>query len=240
MDLVESFADDRLVTYCVHCAGGTETRDHCPSRMLLDKPYPENLPFLPSCASCNGGFSLDEEYFACLVECARTGSIEAVQRPKIRRTLEHSPALAARLMQARSVGDDGGISFAATQERVENVVLKLARGHAAFELSEPQYHRPSHVMIKPLHLLTAAEREHFEIPPEVSVWPEIGSRAMWRMVVVEDVVVFGPEWIDVQPGQYRYLAVAEQAVTIRFVVGEYLACEVIWDDWDAYGRIRTG
>jgi len=43
-------------------------------------------------------------------------------------------------------------------------------------------------------------------------------------------VVFGPEWIDVQPGQYRYLAVAEQAVMIRFVIGEYLACEVIWDD----------
>jgi len=55
---------------------------------------------------------------------------------------------------------------------------------------------------------------------------------MWRMVVVEDVVVFGPEWIDVQPGQYRYLAVAEQAVMIRFVVGEYLACEVIWDHDD--------
>jgi len=79
MDLVESFADDRLVAYCVHCAGGTETRDHCPSRMLLDKPYPENLPFLPSCTSCNRGFSLDEEYFACLVECARTGSVVGFQ-----------------------------------------------------------------------------------------------------------------------------------------------------------------
>jgi len=131
-------------------------------------------------------------------------------------------------MQARSVGDDG-ISFAAAQARVENVVLKLARGHAAFELSEPQYHEPSYVMIGPLHLLTAEERQYFETPPEVSVWPEIGSRAMQRMVVVDDAV-FSPEWIDVQPGQYRYLAVAEQAVVIRIVVGEYLACEVIWDD----------
>ena len=231
MDQLEPYADERSVAYCVHCAGGTDTRDHCPSRLLLDKPYPENLPLLPSCTSCNRGFSFDEEYFACLVECARTGSIEAVQRPKIRQTLEHSPALAARLMQARSVGDDGSIYFEADQDRVKNVVLKLARGHAAFELSEPQYSEPSHIMFKPLHLLTAAERQHFETPPGVSVWPEIGSRAMRRMVVVEDVV-FGPEWIDVQPDQYRYLAVAEQAVMIRFVVGEYLACEVIWDHND--------
>ncbi len=41
MDLVKPFADDRLVANCIHCAGDTETRDHCPSRMLLDKPYPE-------------------------------------------------------------------------------------------------------------------------------------------------------------------------------------------------------
>ncbi len=227
MDLVEPFADDRLVANCIHCADDTETRDHCPSRMLLDKPYPENLPFLPSCASCNRGFSLDEEYFACLVECARTGSIEAVQRPKIRRTLEHSPALAARLMQARSVGDDGSIFFAPEQDRVENVVLKLARGHAAFELSESQYDKPSHIMITPLHLLSEAKRQHFETPPEVSIWPEIGSRAMQRMVVAD-----APEWVDVQPGQYRYLVVVERAVMIRFVVGEYLACEVIWDHND--------
>ncbi len=231
MDRVESFADDRLVAYCVHCAGRTETRDHCPSRILLDEPHPDNLPFLPSCAPCNRGFSLDEEYFACLVECARTGSVEVVQRPKIRRALEHSPALAARLMRARIVGDDGSISFAIEQDRVKNVVLKLARGHAAFELSEPQYDKPSHIMFTPLPLLTVAARRHFETPPGASVWPEIGSRAIQRMVVVEDVV-FGPEWIDVQPDQYRYLAVAEQAVMIRFVVGEYLACEVIWDHND--------
>jgi len=228
MDQLESYADDCLVAFCVHCAGDTETQDHCPSCTLLDKPYPDNLPLLPSCTSCNGGFSLDEEYFACLVECARMGSIEAVQRPKIRRTLEHSPALAARLMQARSVEDDGTILFAADPVRVQNVVLKLARGHAAFDLSEPQYDEPSHIMIAPLHLLSAAARRHFETPPSVSVWPEIGSRAMWRMLIVEDVAS-DPNWIVVQPGQYRYLAVAEHAIMIRFVVGEYLACEVIWN-----------
>lgn len=230
MDQILSYADDRLVAYCIHCASGSiETRDHCPSLILLDEPHPQNLPVLPSCASCNGGFSRDEEYFACLIECARTGSIDAVQRPKVRRVLEYSPGLAARLMQARRVGVEGGISFTTEHDRVRTVVLKLARGHAAFELSEPQYGEPSHVMVMPLDLLTAAERQRFETPPAVSVWPEVGSRAMWHMVVAGNDVL-GPQWVDVQPGQYRYLAAAQGEVMIRIVVGEYLACEVIWND----------
>jgi hypothetical protein len=228
METLESFADARLVANCVHCGGATETRDHCPSRVLLDEPHPESLPYLPACASCNSGFSLDEEYFACLVECARTGSVEAVKRPKIRRIFEHSPALAARLIQARSVTDSGGISFALEQNRVSNVVLKLARGHAAHELSEPQYGKPARIMITPLHLLKPSARDHFETPPATSGWPEVGSRAMQRMSDAFGASGITP-WIDVQPRRYRYLAVAEGAVLIRIVIGEYLACEVIWD-----------
>lgn len=231
MDHLNSYADSRLIAACIHCGAGTETRDHCPSRILLDEPYPENLPVVPACASCNGGFSLDEQYFACLVECARTGSVEAVQRPKIRRILKDSPALAARLMQARRTADDGEISFSIEDERIKTVILKLARGHAAFELSEPKRGEPSHIMITPLHLLAADARLHFETPPTVSVWPEVGSRAMQRMVVAGDTVS-RQGWIDVQEGQYRYLAVTEAAVMIRFVVSDYLGCEVVWGETD--------
>jgi len=228
MERLESFADERLIASCVHCGGPTQTRDHCPSRVLLDEPHPENLPYLPACASCNSGFSLDEEYFACLVECARTGSVEAVRRPKIRRILEHSPALAARLIQARSVTDSGETWFALEQIRVNNVVLKLARGHAAYELSEPHYEKPAHVMITPHHLMTSEVRHHFETPPPTFGWPEVGSRAMQRMGAAFSAPGISP-WIDVQPGQYRYLGVAEGAVLVRIVISEYLACEVLWD-----------
>ncbi len=229
MDHLNSYADSRLIAACIHCGAATETRDHCPSRILLDEPYPENLPVVPACASCNGGFSLDEEYFACLVECARTGSTEAVQRPKIRRILKESPALAARLRNARQATDDGQTSFSTEGERINTVALKLARGHAAFELSEPLRKAPSHIMILPLDVLVSEARRHFETPPAVSAWPEVGSRAMQRMFVAGDTIS-GPDWIDVQKGQYRYLAVAEGAVMIRFVVGEYLACEIIWSE----------
>jgi hypothetical protein len=228
MEQLKSFAEQRLIANCMFCAGRTETRDHCPSRILLDEPYPAHLPVLPACAACNAGFSLDEEYFACLIECARTGSIEAVTRPKIQRILEQKPALAQRLKQARAITEDGGTIFSVEYERAKSVVIKLARGHAAFELSEPKHNDPSHIMIIPIHLLDAGARDHFENSPAPIVWPEVGSRAMQRMLVVDAKA--HSDWIEVQEGQYRYLAVAGGAVMIRFVVSKYLACEVIWDD----------
>lgn len=232
-DYLESFADARLIANCIHCAGPTETRDHVPSRILLDEPYPDNLPILPACAACNCGYSLDEEYFACLVECARTGSVDAAERPKIQRILRDSPSLAARITQARAVGDDGQILFKPETERVRNIVLKLARGHAAFELSELKVEEPSHVMFVPLCKLETHARRHFETAPATAGWPEVGSRAMQRMALTwaapgEQVEAWSG-WIEVQTGRYRYLAVAEAAVMVRFVASEYLACEVIWD-----------
>jgi hypothetical protein len=228
MERIESFADERLVAQCIHCGGATETRDHCPSRVLLDEPHPENLPCVPACSMCNKGFSLDEEYFACLVECARTGSIENIQRAKIRDIFEHSPALAARISQARNVSALGETWFGLEENRIRSVVLKLARGHAAYELSEPQSDEPTHVMIKSLHLLTGEARAHFESAPATSVWPEVGSRAMQRMAMAVTGQRISP-WVEVQPGRYRYLATAEGAIMIRIVISEYLGCEIIWD-----------
>jgi hypothetical protein len=229
MDYLPSYADSRLIASCIFCGAETETRDHCPSRILLDEPYPTNLPVMPSCLLCNTGFSLDEQYFACLVECARTGSPLAVKRPKIRRILEANPALAGRLENVRTIADDGCISFATENARVQAVVLKLAQGHAAYEISEIVRHKPSRVLIIPLHLLKPEARDHFETPPSIAGWPEVGSRAMRRMFL-QDGSILGPDWVEVQEGRYRYLAAAEGHVIVRIVIGEYLACEVIWND----------
>lgn len=36
--------------------------------------------------------------------------------------------------------------------------------------------------------------------------------------------------IAVQPGRYRYLASTDTSkIMLRIVLGEYLACEVVWD-----------
>jgi hypothetical protein len=61
--------------------------------------------------------------------------------------------------------------------------------------------------------------------PELTC-PEVGSRAMFRLLGDEDTDNNG--WIHVQPGQYRYRVFWDQAVRVRLVIREYLAAEVTW------------
>jgi hypothetical protein len=85
-------------------------------------------------------------------------------------------------------------------------------------------------MAIPLHSLSPDARTHFEEIPSSAVWPEVGTRAMQRVVIaVGGETVTHSDWIEVQEGQYRYFAFAEgQTILVRIVIGEYLACEVIW------------
>lgn len=113
-------------------------------------------------------------------------------------------------------------------ERVRRVVMKLARGHSAFELNEPQLDEPATYNVCPLVLLSEAERAAFEsVPGELALWPEVGSRAMMRLVEGQDMGPGG--WIIVQPGRYRYMTTVGDGVVVRMVLSEYLGCEVVWD-----------
>jgi len=89
MDPRKLFIDARLKGICTYCGAVTDTsRDHTPSKALLDNPYPENLPIAEACSKCNGDFSLDEEYLSCLVECVIHGTTKPDDRclePTIKR-----------------------------------------------------------------------------------------------------------------------------------------------------------
>lgn len=227
MQQVPDCGDERNKGWCVFCGDPTETRDHAPSRVLLDEPYPDNLPVLPSCISCNNSFSLDEEYVACLVECAKMGSVEqaASSRLKVGGILLRKPALQSRLSEARTETSEG-IIWKPEDDRVRNVVLKLARAHVAYEQNEPQLDAPAVISIRPLCVMAEEERAEFELSPDCGLWPEVGSRAMHRVLV--DAEGEYP-WIEVQPGRYRYLVALSPTIVVRIVIAEYLAAEVIWD-----------
>src|SRR5688572_19077945 len=107
MDQLKNYADDRLVNGCIYCGGPEETRDHVPSRVLLDPPLPENLPVVAACSFCNSSFSQDEEYFACLIESVISGTTEPdlMRRPGVANILRRAPALRARIEAARSTKD---------------------------------------------------------------------------------------------------------------------------------------
>jgi hypothetical protein len=231
MEQIRDYSDERLHGKCVFCGGPDETADHVPSRVFLDKPYPENLPCVPACHKCNSGFSLDEEYLACLIGCVKAGSADpkAMHRPKVARTLEQKPDLASRILSGRTEGPSGPI-FTPEADRVRNVIVKLARGHAAFEFAATALKEPLHCAIVPLDILTEAQRNAFEKVPTSEIWPEVGSRAMSRLLITSEGQLFTEDWIEVQPERYRYAAIPDGGIFIRLVIDEYLAAEVRWTD----------
>jgi hypothetical protein len=53
---------------------------------------------------------------------------------------------------------------------------------------------------------------------------------MGRLMITEDGHLIADDWIEVQEGRYRYVAVAGGGVLVRIVIEEYLAAEVCWDE----------
>lgn len=227
------FVDERLLGTCAFCGGMPDTRDHVPSKILLDDPLPKNLPIVESCAKCNQGFSLDEEYFACFLECVLVGSssLTQIRRVKVKRALEHNPKLAAQIQAAATLTDEGVRLWIPEAERVQNVVVKLARGHAAYELSLVQGDEPAEVIFRPFSAMSVDEREKFERAGagEIRGWPEINSRAFLRATGAEPFADSPGPWIVVQEGQYRYSVDEGGGVRVQIVISEYLACIVVWE-----------
>jgi hypothetical protein len=154
--------------------------------------------------------------------------------------LRRSPALQAHI--AASKGEaEGRIQFAVDGARVARVVLKLTRGHAFFELSQPCRDDPTKLMWSPIAALTPDEREEFEAPHIPQVYGEVGSRGMQRLIVTQFTLrsatggetrggFLALDWINVQEERYRYIAVHDvDHVRVRLVIGEYLACDVMWE-----------
>ncbi|MCU7936750.1 MAG: hypothetical protein KZQ99_18070 [Candidatus Thiodiazotropha sp. (ex Dulcina madagascariensis)] len=241
MDQLRDFADDRLINGCIYCGGVAETRDHVPSRILLDPPYPENLPVVGACHSCNQGFSKDEQYLVCLLESVLIGSTdpEKIRRASVSRAMKRSPALRSRIEATKSIYGEQ-IVFNPEENRVRNVMLKLARGHAAFELSQPCRCEPDHYWCGSLESLNEEQREGFSAAHIQKLYGEVGSRNIQRMFAAEVTLqsdiseqntlqVVVNDWVEVQEGCYRYLAIDDiSGVIIRIVIFDYLACEVGW------------
>lgn len=242
MEQLKNYADDRLIVGCIYCGGQEETREHIPSRVFLDAPFPENLPVVRACRECNNGFSSDEEYLACFVEAVIVGSVdpESIGRPSVANILRRAPALRARIEAAKTCSN-GQIQFLPEYARVRNIVTKLARGHAAFELSQPCKDDPISVWWRPLALMNEEQLEEFESYYVIEAYGEIGSRGMQRLLVAQFTFLSesgNPEmagmvindWVEVQDGRYRYHAIDYgDSVRIKLVISEYLACEVIWE-----------
>lgn len=241
MKQLNEYADDRLIHDCIYCGAIADTRDHVPSKILLDKPYPENLPVVGACRNCNSGFSKDEQYLVCFVESALAGLTDPdkIKTESVARAMRRAPALRARIEKAKT-SIDGGTYFRAEEGRLKNVALKLARGHAAFELSQPCKSEPDHYWCGPLSILPEEKQDEFNAVHIQQVFGEIGSRNIQRMYAMNatvtqpdgsghEIQAIVNDWVEVQEGRYRFLAIDDTGgIVIRIVIYECLACEVAW------------
>lgn len=225
--------DSRLVGACVYCGAEPDSSDHVPPKVLLDDPLPSDLATVDACSTCNGGFSLDEEYFACFLECVLAGSTdpESLSRDKIKRILARKVELAERIQSSCRRDESGILVWTPEDERVRSVIVKLARGHAAYELSLPQLEDPIEVQIRPFIAMSERDLHAFENAGagEMRGWPEVGSRALHRAVGARPHASQSGPWITVQVGHYQYKVDQENGVRVQIVLGEYLACSVAWE-----------
>jgi hypothetical protein len=231
MDPKKLFIDERFRGFCVYCGDVTNSRDHTPSKVLLDEPYPENLPVSEACSDCNGGFSADEEYLSCLIECVIQGTTKPDERfrEKVARTLQARPAIASVIEIGKRLDQHNNPIWQPEWSRVRNIILKLARGHISYELGLIHIEEPIIIDILPILSMTDDELEKFNSIDEYKgmLYPEIGSRAFINLLKGKPTAYSG--WHVIQDGRYRYAIGQSSGDWVKFVLSEYLACRVVWE-----------
>lgn len=236
MKAMLDFADERHKSWCVHCGAILDqlesNLDHVPSKSMLDRPFPENLPTVRICRPCNTSFSNDEEYTAALLGSVLAGTTDPEKQvvEQAKKTLKSNLRLQREIGNQRHVttDDDGNdqVAFAPDCRRIWNVIVKNARGHVLFEHGQWAEGEPAHVAIQPIATLSPEMRKSFETIDYGPGWPEVGSRLMTRLITGSDMRADG--WVIVQPNIYRVAVMDNGQFAVRTVIREYLATEVIW------------
>lgn len=205
---------------CCYCGERANTVDHVPSKVFLDEPYPENLPVVPCCGTCNERLSLDEEYIAVLLECVRwqTFDVERFKRDKVRKIVEHTPAILKTVRESVSPLLDGHFILNPEDARLNRVLTKLIAGHLRFEGLDQLFLHDGFKMHFYHDVHANSEfYQRFHSPIMSSLLPEVGSRALIAMIEQGSA---GGQWIDVQPKMYEY-CVAPDNSEVRIVLQDF-------------------
>lgn len=236
MDHLNDFVDQRHKTWCIHCGSGITSlrtnKDHVPSKSLLDKPYPPELPTVEICLDCNNSFAKDEEYLAAFIGAVLSGSTDPSRQKTTAgaRILQNNPALRKRIEARRTIAStlfgEQITTWYPEIQRIKNVLVKNARGHIYFELGQPAFGEPTGVCVTPFEKLSHDERTDFELIDHGSGFPEVGSRMLNRLLTGQDME---NGWIVVQDNVYRYAAVENEGFMVRIAIREYLAAKVSWN-----------
>jgi hypothetical protein len=229
---------------CVYCGETADTREHVPSRVFLEKPFPENLPIVPACYTCNNSFSGDELFLSILLERIKLKYIKDNYScsDRVRKRIEENKIIVDNI---DTVLNDNKLEQ--LNERICNVLTKLAIGHAVYELSVG-YPKDDDLIVKYdvfysfSYLMSSKEIEDFTTPYILNeaLLPEVGSRG-YEKILVLDLKYGGVEdtekwfksslilldWVNVQQDKYEYTCLlSENEVNVKIVIDNIMFAQV--------------
>lgn len=215
---------------CIYCGKPATTREHTPSKAFLLEPYPENLPTIPACFECNNSYSEDENYVSCFLDVLKSHVyLDYTRQTQTDSRLLKDEKLQKTLQEQIQI-KDGKVYFQLDEQRICRILLKLARGHAGFELDYVNFD-DTEIDIWYGFAFDMSEDgiEEFNSIPTYRLYPEVGSRGMYLIQNLNtgDVQTFA-RWIEVQDGQYRYQVSYNDngGIVVKIVIFEFLYCEV--------------
>lgn len=219
---------------CIYCGERAETREHCPSKMLVSGLEDVNLPVLPACHACNNSFSADELYTKYYIQYLEEWNNNTL------------PALVASDETIKREAHDDADAFINTKglnasDRVKRILAKIAKGHVVYELSEIMDANSGWSTIDIRYSVKRMMDEYQwkrliePVPLNHRSFPEIGSRQYTEIIIVEhpsgaDVAEGNAylDWIDIQPEIYSYIAFfdSDHEIVVRIIIRDCIWASV--------------
>ena len=206
--------------FCIYCGGNAITKEHCPTRGLMLKPRPFDLPTLPACEKCNNSFSSDEMYTVSLVKALNT-FLNNGEETGLEMNISTRQEVNDAKKEAEFIAKSG---YYRDDKRLRNTLIKLAVGHAIFELTigyAGQLYKEADINVEYYfrHFISPDKWEKFNQLEviETNNIPEIGSRLFRNIYVVSvkrkkesgrkiKTECIALDWTNVQEGKYKYIA----------------------------------
>lgn len=222
----------QLKDICPYCGGvlrsSNKTVDHIPSKVLLDKPYPPNLAAIPCCKSCNRSFSFDEEYTSVLLECVKHQTFDpnSFSREPTKKTVLHTPSLIETVRQRVKFESKDRFAIDSDDNRFKAVLLKLVKAHLRFEESLFLINNTDiRLSFSSIDKMSDLEVSRFAMPFSSGLLPEVGSRALESVMVIQDEnaqpIGYCSPWICYQKDTYSF-CVASAGDKVKILLHDFI------------------
>lgn len=145
------------------------------------------------------------------------------------RRLQENVAL-QNILQNQIWNEGKFVHFSPDFERIKRILLKLAKGHAGFELDYVNFDdKETNIWHDFDFNMSVNDINEFKNIPTYQLCPEIGSRGMNLIVDLNtnDTLAFS-DWDIVQKDQYRYQVSYDDNynVVVKIVIFEFLFCKI--------------